>query len=54
MLGEQIIAGQLTNREVHNNACTSHGVYYEIYLGITTRFLDRNIPASMTNSPPSG
>ena len=48
MLGKQITAGQLTNREVHNNACTSHGVYYEIHLGITTRFIDHNQTASMS------
>ena len=54
MLGKQTTTGQLTNREVHNNACTSYGVYYEIHLGITTRFTDYNPTASMTNSPPSG
>ena len=36
MLGKQITAGQLTNREVHNNARTSYDGYNEIYLGITT------------------
>ena len=53
MLGKQITAGQLTNREVHNNAYTSPGVYYEIHLGITTRYIDRNPTASITISPPS-
>jgi hypothetical protein len=39
---------------MHNNACTCHEDYYVIHLGITTKYIDRNPTASMTNNPPSG
>ena len=38
---------------MHNDAYTLHDDYYEIYLGITTRYIDRYPTASMTNNPPS-
>ena len=54
MLGEQITAGQLTNKEcitmpIHDMMTTMRFV-----LGITTRYIDCHPTASMTNNPPSG
>ena len=54
MLGEQIIAGQFTNREciimpIHDMMTT---VRFD--LGITTRYIEHPPTASMTNNPPSG
>ena len=34
--------GNWQNREVHNNAYTSHDDHYEIYLGMTTKYTDRH------------
>jgi hypothetical protein len=39
---------------MHNNACTYHEDHYEIHLGITTSYIDRNPTASMINNPPAG
>jgi hypothetical protein len=39
---------------MHNNACTCHEGHYEIHLGITTLYIDRNTIASMTNNLPIG
>jgi hypothetical protein len=38
---------------MHNNACTCHEDHYDIHLGITTSYIDRNPTASMTNNPPA-
>ena len=54
MLGEQIIVGQLTNIEKAIHAYTNHLDSFEIRLGITTLYIDRNPTASMSNNPPSG
>jgi hypothetical protein len=39
---------------MHNNACTCYEDHYEIHLGITTKYIDRNPTISMTNNPPVG
>ena len=54
MLGEQITAGQLTNIEKAIHAYTKHLDSFEIRLGITILYIDRNPTASMTNNPSSG
>ena len=54
MLGEQIIAGQLTNIEKAIHAYTNHLESFEIRLGITTLYIDHHPTASITNNPPSG
>ena len=54
LLGEQIIAGQLTNIEKAIHAYTNHIDSFEIRLGITTLYIDRHPTASMTNNPPLG
>ena len=54
MLGEQITAGQLTNIEKAIHAYTNHLDSFEIRLGITTLYIDRNPTASMTNNLPLG
>ena len=41
MLGEQIKAGKLTNKESISLHNTSHDDHYEIHLGITTKYTDR-------------
>ena len=54
MLGEQITAGQLTKYWAHDNAYIWHDDYYDIHVGITTKYIDRYPTASMTNNPPPG
>ena len=52
MLGEQITAGEFTNKE-----CTVmhiHDDYYDIHAGITKKYIDRYPTASMTNNLPPG
>ena len=39
---------------MHRDAYTCHKDYYEIHLGITSKYIDRHQTASMTNNPPSG
>ena len=39
---------------MHPDAYTCHKDYYEIYAGITSKYIDRHPTASMTNNPPLG
>ena len=41
MLGEQITVGQLTEYWAHDNAYIWHDDYYDIHVGITTKYIDR-------------
>ena len=38
---------------MHNNAYTWHDDYYEVQMGITTKYIDRHQTASMIRNPPS-
>ena len=37
---------------MHHDAYTCHEDYYEIHLGITSKYIDRHPAAPMTNNPP--
>ena len=39
---------------MHRDSYTWHEDYYEIHVGIASKYIDRHPAASMTNNPPSG
>ena len=39
---------------MHRDVYTCHKDYYEIHAGITSKYIDSQLTASMTNNPPSG